>query len=98
MSISRFQMVDVRSSNFKLVNRARRIFRSVLEPLSHPPYSISLDIDLNSDSEIDALVNACGGNTKQAIVAARWSCAPDEAAKRLEAENGVLKKALFIAS
>ena len=88
------QMVDVKRSNYKLVHRARRIFRAVLEPLARPPQSIELSVDLEDDDAVDQLIDECDGSVKLAMVAARWKCAPAEASKRLEAAGGLLKKAL----
>jgi N-acetylmuramic acid 6-phosphate etherase len=87
-------MVDVKRSNIKLVNRARNIFRSVLEPLALPPTSAKMEIDLDDGAAVDALIDSCGGSVKCAMVAARWNCSPAEAKARLEAVSGILKKAL----
>lgn len=87
-------MVDVKRSNHKLVHRARRIFRAVLEPLTLPPWKI--DLNLQDDEAIDRLIEACEGSVKQAMVAARWDCTPREANERLEKAAGLLKKALEV--
>ncbi|KAK4689145.1 hypothetical protein P7C73_g967, partial [Tremellales sp. Uapishka_1] len=86
-------MVDVKSSNIKLVNRSRKIIRAVLEPLEHTQ-AVRLSIDLKDDAAVDKLVQLCAGSTKQAIVAARWSCSPEESLERLRRVDGVLKKAI----
>lgn len=87
-------MVDVKRSNLKLVTRARSIFRAVLEPLSRPPTNAILSVDLDDDLAIDALIDACDGSVKVAMVSARWQCDPAEAQDRLDAVDGILKKAL----
>jgi N-acetylmuramic acid 6-phosphate etherase len=85
-------MVDVKRSNIKLINRARLIFRSVLQPIVDQ--GATLDIDLADDLAIDDLMDACGGSVKRSMVAARWRCTPDEATRRLDAADGLLKTAL----
>jgi len=85
-----YLMADVKRSNIKLVNRARNIFRSVLEPLN----GVKMSIDLNNGDAIDCLIDDCDGSVKRAMVAARWSCSPAEAKERLDAVGGILKKAL----
>jgi N-acetylmuramic acid 6-phosphate etherase len=87
-------MVDVKRSNIKLVNRARNIFRMVLEPLTLPPAEIMLGVDINDDEAVDRLIDSCDGSVKRAMVAARWKCSPAEAKERLDVAQGVLKKAL----
>lgn len=84
-------MVDVKRSNIKLINRARLIFRSVLDPLA---VKKPLKVDLDDDEAIDALIDACDGSVKRAMVAARWGCTPAEAGDRLATANGLLKTAL----
>jgi N-acetylmuramic acid 6-phosphate etherase len=89
-------MVDVKRSNHKLVNRARRIFRCVLEPLTLPPTSIKLPLNLQDDQAVDALIDECDGSVKLAMVAARWSCTPAEATAKLNKADGLLKRALAV--
>ncbi|KAF5358498.1 hypothetical protein D9756_001163 [Leucocoprinus leucothites] len=74
-------MVDVKPSNFKLVDRARRIFRAVL-----PDTTLS-------DIQIDSLLESCDNNVKCAIVAHKYQCSAQEALHRLDIAGGVLKKA-----
>lgn len=75
-------MVDVKPSNLKLQDRARRIFRTVLPgtPLS--------------DSQIDDLFKACQDNVKLAIVVEHHKCQVIEAMKILDLSGGILKLAL----
>ncbi|KAJ3576250.1 hypothetical protein NP233_g560 [Leucocoprinus birnbaumii] len=79
-------MVDVKPSNLKLVDRARRIFRAVL-----PGTTLS-------DVQIDGLLASCNNNVKCAVVAHKYQCTAGEASDRLEAAGGVLKKAFRITS
>ncbi|ORY35926.1 N-acetylmuramic acid-6-phosphate etherase [Naematelia encephala] len=83
-------MVDVKCSNEKLVDRARRIFRTVIESLGP---DVQCDTP-NSDNGIDSLIQECGGSVKTAVVAARWSTSPGEAETRLKEAGGKLKFAL----
>ncbi|GMK54670.1 hypothetical protein CspeluHIS016_0112560 [Cutaneotrichosporon spelunceum] len=88
-------MVDVKRSNAKLINRARGIFRAVLESYVA---KVDLAVPLEDDEGIDRLIDACDGSVKKAMVAARWRCSPKEATARLEAADGILKKALEAAA
>lgn len=85
-------MVDVKRSNIKLVNRARLIFKSVLEPIEAG--GVELGVDLTDNVGIDKLIDECGGSVKLAMVVARWSCSVTEATDRLDKVDGLLKKAL----
>ena len=89
-------MVDVKSSNAKLIDRARRIFRTVLVPLTQSPLSITPSIDIADDAAVDRLIKDCGGSVKTAIVAARWGHGVDDAIERLEVSEGGLKRSLKI--
>lgn len=89
-------MVDVKRSNAKLINRARGIFRAVLEP--YAAKGLELAVRLDDDEGIDRLIDACDGSVKKAMVAARWRCSPAQACQRLESADGLLKKALEAAS
>ncbi|KLT40783.1 N-acetylmuramic acid 6-phosphate [Cutaneotrichosporon oleaginosum] len=84
-------MVDVKRSNAKLINRARGIFRAVLEPYAA---KVELAVSLEDGEGIDHLIDACDGSVKKAMVAARWRCSPEEATERLDAAEDILKKAL----
>lgn len=75
-------MVDVKATNGKLIDRARRIFRTVI------PYT-SL-----SDSEIDGLIQSCNGSVKLAVVVEALKCSVVEATKKLDDVGGILKRAL----
>ncbi len=72
-------MVDLRASNSKLADRARRIVRSVTQL---------------SDPESEKLLHACGGEVKTAIVS-HWTGSSSEHARQLLAgTHGHLRKAL----
>ena len=88
------EMVDVKQSNLKLIDRARRITRAVLGPLTGPPTNLRLSVDLDDDGAVTRFIADHGGSVKRAIVAARWACGPTEAVSRLDDANGVLKIAL----
>jgi N-acetylmuramic acid 6-phosphate etherase len=77
-------MVDVKPSNVKLQDRARRIFRAVL-----PTTRLS-------DSQINDLLKACQDNVKLALVAEHHKCAISDATKILDNAGGVLKRALQV--
>ncbi|MDF3300229.1 N-acetylmuramic acid 6-phosphate etherase [Streptomyces tropicalis] len=72
-------MVDVRASNDKLVDRARRI---VVEATGAAP-----------DAAAEAL-RACGGHAKTAVVMLLAPCSAEEAARRLERAGGDTRTAL----
>ncbi|KAG6853196.1 hypothetical protein C0991_006185 [Blastosporella zonata] len=74
-------MVDVKSSNKKLIDRARRIFRTLL-----PHTSLS-------DTETDELIALCKGSVKLAAVVEKLQLPVADAQKRLELAEGVLRKA-----
>lgn len=74
------RMVDVQSSNAKLVKRARRLVRE----LGH----------VNSDSEADRLLAESGGSVKRAIVQARRGVSAAEAITLLNDASGFLSVAL----
>ncbi|KAF9450264.1 N-acetylmuramic acid 6-phosphate [Macrolepiota fuliginosa MF-IS2] len=75
-------MVDVKPSNLKLRDRARRIFRTVL-----PATALS-------DLQIDELLSSCQDNVKLALVVENHKCSVLDAAKILHDAEGVLKRAL----
>lgn len=93
---SRVQMVDVRTSNEKLVVRARGILRSILDSLP-PTTDLALvsagKLDLQDDVAVSELIERCGG-VKVAAVVVRWACGVPEARERLDRAGGVLKPAL----
>lgn len=74
-------MVDVKPSNNKLVDRARRIFKTLL------PESLLMDL------EIDSLIASCDGSVKLALVVEKLACSINDARMKLQTAGGVLKKA-----
>lgn len=75
-------MVDVKPSNLKLRDRARRIFRAVL-----PGTTLS-------DSQIDELLSSCQDNVKLALVVEHHKTSIPNAIKILDSAGGLLKRAL----
>lgn len=75
------KMVDLKTSNLKLVDRSRRIFRTL-----HPSAVLS-------DSGIDQLISSCDGSVKLALVVAKSGCSVEEGKAKLETAGGVLKRA-----
>jgi N-acetylmuramic acid 6-phosphate etherase len=78
-------MIDVKASNEKLIDRARRIFRTAL-PKS-PFY------DVSRDGVVDALITACDGSVKLALVVAKLGCTSSEGKNKLESTGGALREA-----
>ena len=72
-------MVDLRASNTKLADRARRIVRSVTQL---------------SDREAQQLLDACGGEVKTAIVSHYTGYPSAESRRLLAAADGHLRRAL----
>jgi N-acetylmuramic acid 6-phosphate etherase len=72
-------MVDMRASNSKLADRARRIVRAVTQL---------------SPTETEALLTSCDGEVKTAIVSQHRGVSPTEARQLLSAAHGHLRKAL----
>jgi N-acetylmuramic acid 6-phosphate etherase len=72
-------MVDLRASNTKLADRARRIVRAVTNL---------------SDQESERLLNDCGGEVKTAIVSHYTRLSSSDARQLLEAAHGHLRNAL----
>lgn len=78
-------MIDVKATNEKLIDRARRIFHTAL-PKS-PFY------DVSRDDVVDTLMAACDGSIKLALVVAKLGCTPAVGRSRLEASGGSLREA-----
>jgi N-acetylmuramic acid 6-phosphate etherase len=72
-------MVDLRASNSKLADRARRIVRAVTNL---------------SDNESERLLRDCGGEVKTAIVSHYTGFSSNEARELLASSHGHLRKAL----
>jgi N-acetylmuramic acid 6-phosphate etherase len=72
-------MVDLRASNTKLADRARRIVRAITNV---------------SDKEAERLLSECGGEVKTAIVSFHCGVPSGDARRILAASHGHLKRAL----
>ncbi len=72
-------MVDMRATNTKLADRARRIVRAVTKL---------------SDQDSELLLKECEGEVKTAIVSHYTGCSSADARRVLEAAHGHLRKAL----
>jgi N-acetylmuramic acid 6-phosphate etherase len=72
-------MVDLRATNSKLTERARRIVCAITSV---------------SPEEATALLDKCGGELKTAIVSHRLGLSPEAARQSLQAAHGHLRKAL----
>lgn len=85
------KMVDVKASNTKLVNRARRIIRTIGAEVGVPPSYASIFTD---NDMLDAVVRRCGGSVKLALVVVISGWGVDMCTAALERRNGVLKATL----
>ncbi len=72
-------MVDLRATNWKLIERAKRIVR---------------ELTACSETEASDLLKACDGEVKTAIVAFKLGVSPATARLRIESVGGHLRKAL----
>ncbi|KAH7271062.1 hypothetical protein NW759_001553 [Fusarium solani] len=79
-------MVDLKMSNEKLQNRARRVARMVVPPSSA--------LDIESEEVLDAVLADCDGQVKLSILVATLGCSPTEGRAKLEAASGSLRQAL----
>ncbi|RSL85316.1 hypothetical protein CEP51_003393 [Fusarium floridanum] len=79
-------MVDLKMSNEKLQNRARRVARMVVPPSSA--------LDIESEEVLDAVLAECDGQVKLSILVATLGCSPAEGRAKLEAASGSLRQAL----
>ncbi|KAI5460814.1 hypothetical protein BGZ63DRAFT_414916 [Mariannaea sp. PMI_226] len=79
-------MVDLKMSNEKLQDRARRVIRSSV------PSTAALDI--SRDEVLDAILASCDGQVKLSIVVAKLGCTPEEGRWKLQAASGSLRQAL----
>ena len=76
-------MVDLKASNLKLEQRSRNIIRKLGGPACPA-----------MDSEIDALLVACGRSVKLALATLALGVTPEEARKQLEVGGGKLATVL----
>lgn len=85
------QMVDVNAANAKLVDRARRIIRTVAAEVGLPPSYASIFTD---DEQLDSVVRRCEGSVKLALVVVVSGWGIDLCKDALERRDGVLKAVL----
>lgn len=76
-------MVDLRPSNNKLKQRSRNIIRTLSKSLAP-----------DSDAEIDALTERCGGSVKLALGVIHLGTNVEEARRQLDAAGGKLSLAI----
>ncbi|SPO06970.1 related to N-acetylmuramic acid 6-phosphate etherase [Cephalotrichum gorgonifer] len=79
-------MVDLKISNEKLRDRARRVVRMAV-----PSSSV---IDVTQDDVLDTVLAQCEDNVKLSILVATIGCSPEEGRSQLEAASGLLGAAL----
>ncbi|RSM09143.1 hypothetical protein CEP52_004236 [Fusarium oligoseptatum] len=79
-------MVDLKMSNEKLQNRARRVARMVVPPSSA--------LDIENEEVLDTVLADCDGQVKLSILVATLGCSPAEGRAKLEAASGSLRQAL----
>lgn len=80
------QMVDLRMSNEKLRDRARRVIRAAVP-------STAL-VDISSDETLDEVLAQCDGRVKLGILITILGCSPKDGEMILEAAHGSLRMAL----
>lgn len=79
-------MVDLRMSNEKLRDRARRVIRAAV-----PDTAV---LDVSSDDSLDEILAQCDGRVKLGILITILGCSPKDGEMILEAAQGSLRKAL----
>lgn len=79
-------MVDLKISNEKLRDRARRVVRAVVPPTSA--------LDVEQEEVLDEVLARCDGNVKLGILVATLGCSPEEGRTKLQALTGSLRRAL----
>lgn len=80
------QMVDLRMSNAKLRDRAKRVVRSVVSSASV--------LDVSREDVLDEVLSDCNGDVKLSILVATLGCTPSVGRLRLQDAGGSLKQAL----
>ncbi len=83
--------MDVKASNGKLVDRARRIIRTVAAEVGLPPSYSSIFAD---DEQLDAVVRRCDGSVKLALVVVVSGWGLDLCRDALERRGGNLRAVL----
>ena len=79
-------MVDLRISNEKLRDRARRVVRMVVPSTSA--------LDVGQEHVLDDVLAQCDGHVKLAILVATLGCSPEEGRAKLQNASGSLRDAL----
>ena len=79
-------MVDLKMSNEKLRDRARRVVRAVV------PSTSALDVE--REDVLDEILASCDGHVKLSIVVATLGCSPEEGRAKLQASGGSLRQTL----
>ncbi|KAL0572223.1 hypothetical protein V5O48_009731 [Marasmius crinis-equi] len=84
-------MIDVKASNTKLMDRARRIIRAVASEFTLPPTYSSI---MHNDDQLNAVILRCGGRVKLALVVIISGWGVDLCEDALARRAGVLKTVL----
>lgn len=84
-------MVNVVAENEKLVDRARRIIRTIAAEVGLPPSYASIFTD---DEQLDEVVRRCEGNVKLALVLVVSGWRIDMCQEALDRRDGNLKAVL----
>ena len=84
-------MIDVKASNTKLMDRARRIIRTVASEYTLPPTYSSI---IHNDEHLNAVIVRCKGNVKLALVVITSGWGVNLCEDALARRNGVLKAVL----
>ncbi|KAK1223609.1 hypothetical protein PQX77_013506 [Marasmius sp. AFHP31] len=85
------QMIDVKASNTKLMDRARRIIRKVASEYTLPPTYSSI---MHNDEHLNAVIVRCNRNVKLALVVIISGWGVNLCEDALVRRNGVLKAVL----
>lgn len=79
-------MVDLKMSNEKLRDRARRVVRTIVPPNS--------GLDITREEILDEIIARCDGQVKLCILVATLGCSVEEGRAKLLAAAGSLRLAL----
>ncbi|KAH8690932.1 glucokinase regulator family [Talaromyces proteolyticus] len=79
-------MVDLKTTNDKLRDRARRVVHDIVRSTSA--------LDINQEKLLDQVLAQCDGEVKLSILVATLSCSPEEGKAKLLASSGSLKRAI----
>ncbi|HQI83274.1 MAG TPA: N-acetylmuramic acid 6-phosphate etherase [Anaerolineae bacterium] len=87
-------MVDVRATNAKLRQRARRIVAEAVQDARGKMQEITDHASHITDEEVERVLNDCNGEVKTAIVMLINNVTPEEARRPLAAAGGVVRRAI----